>query len=51
MELRVAGFQMDVTNNVQENVEANAGLFNKASSAAADILLTPEGSLSGYTPI
>lgn len=47
--LRVAGAQMPVT----ENIGANLGWIEQAIDFAAreeaDILLTPEGSLSGYT--
>jgi len=50
MILRVAGTQMIVSNNVQQNVEAICEAIQQAGSSEADILLTPEGSLSGYTP-
>ena len=50
MEIRVAGAQLPVTKDVQANVEAISRAIDFASSEKADILLTPEGSLSGYTP-
>jgi predicted amidohydrolase len=48
--LRVAGFQMNVTNEIERNVATLCRAIAQASDAGADILLTPEGSLSGYTP-
>ena len=50
MQLRVAGFQMGVSENIQQNVTALNRAVEWAAQAGADILLTPEGSLSGYTP-
>ncbi len=49
MKIRVAGAQMRVSRDVQQNVAALCEAIQTASSADADILLTPEGSLSGYT--
>lgn len=49
MKIRVAGAQMRVSRDVQQNVAALCEVIQTASSADADILLTPEGSLSGYT--
>jgi len=48
-DFRVAGYQMPVTENVQENVQRIFETVDRASDAGAEILLTPEGSLSGYT--
>ena len=50
MNLRVAGTQMQVTPDVGQNVTAIRGAIQQARQAGADILLTPEGALSGYTP-
>ena len=48
-QLRVAGLQMLVSQDVSENeVRISAGLL-QAAQDEADWLLTPEGSLSGYT--
>ena len=51
VKLRVAGAQMPVTANVSANVDAICAAIDFAASENADILLTPEGSLSGYTPV
>ena len=48
MKLRVAGGQIEVTRDVSANVGAIARAIEFAQSEHADILLTPEGSLSGY---
>jgi len=48
--MRIAGAQMPVTRNVQENRERILRAIDAARGRGADILLTPEGSLSGYTP-
>jgi NAD+ synthase (glutamine-hydrolysing) len=50
MKLRVSGIQMEVTRDVERNVAALSRAIQEASSAGAEILLTPEGALSGYTP-
>lgn len=50
MTLRVAGFQQAVTSDIAANVAAILGAIERAADAGAEILLTPEGSLSGYTP-
>ena len=50
MNLRVAGFQIAVGRDVQQNAAAICRALRQAHAAQADILLTPEGSLSGYTP-
>ena len=47
--LRVAGAQIPVVRDIEENVTALNRAINYASDNGADILLTPEGSLSGYT--
>jgi predicted amidohydrolase len=49
MEFTVAGLQMPVTLNVDKNVDHICAGIDKAVTGEADILLTPEGSLSGYT--
>jgi len=48
--LRVATAQIPVTKNIEENVAAITRALDVAIQEKADILLTPEGSLSGYTP-
>ncbi|MEX2683330.1 MAG: carbon-nitrogen hydrolase family protein [Candidatus Sigynarchaeota archaeon] len=50
MKLRVAAAQIAVLGDIDLNVEAINNAIDFAASAGADILLTPEGSLSGYTP-
>ena len=50
MKIRVAGAQLPVTQDVQSNVSAMGRAIQFAIKEQADILLTPEGSLSGYTP-
>jgi len=47
--LRVAGAQLSVRNDVQKNLEAINRAIEFAAREKADVLLTPEGSLSGYT--
>jgi predicted amidohydrolase len=49
MQLRVAGAQIPVTNDIRANVETIARAIDFAAAEGADVLLTPEGSLSGYT--
>ena len=49
MKLRVAGAQIPVTEDVTENETAIGRAIRFAAKENADILLTPEGSLSGYT--
>lgn len=49
MKLRVAGAQLPVTGEIPANLAAIARAIEFARSEEADILLTPEGSLSGYT--
>ena len=49
MALRVAGIQMPVARNVAANQRYIEDAILWASAENADILLTPEGSLSGYS--
>jgi predicted amidohydrolase len=49
MNLRVAGFQMAVGQDIQENTGKIQAAIDWAAEMQADILLTPEGSLSGYS--
>ena len=49
MSLRVAGIQMPVTRDIRANRRHIEDAILWASAEKADILLTPEGSLSGYT--
>jgi predicted amidohydrolase len=49
MMLRVAGAQIPVQTDIQANTGAIERAIDFAADAQADILLTPEGSLSGYT--
>ena len=49
MSLRVAGIQMPVTRDIAANQRYIQDAIHWASAEKADILLTPEGSLSGYT--
>jgi predicted amidohydrolase len=48
--LRVAGAQIHVTTDVDANVAALTRAIEFAQRERADVLVTPEGSLSGYTP-
>src|SRR5688572_2584943 len=48
--LRVAGAQMHVTTDISANVAAITRAIDFAQQEKADVLVTPEGSLSGYTP-
>jgi len=49
MTLRVAAGQLPVQRDIEANVETLLGAVSSAAAEGADILLTPEGSLSGYT--
>lgn len=49
MKLRVAGAQIPVTRNIESNVKAITRGIEFAAREKARILLTPEGSVSGYT--
>ena len=48
--LRVAGTQFHVTTDIGANVAALTRAIAFAEREQADVLVTPEGSLSGYTP-
>ncbi len=48
MDIRVAGAQIEVCTDVAANVAAIRRGIHAASDTDADVLLTPEGSLSGY---
>jgi len=50
MNLRIAGAQLPVTESVADNEAAIGRALDFAAAEGAEILLTPEGSLSGYTP-
>ena len=47
--LRVAIAQIAVTRDIAKNVETIGRAIDRAVAEKADVLLTPEGSLSGYT--
>ena len=47
-EIRVAAAHIAVTNDVSRNLAALERAVRYAASEKADILLTPEGALSGY---
>ena len=49
MRIRVAGAQIPVTNKIEDNTDRICQAIDHAASMNAEILLTPEGSLSGYT--
>jgi predicted amidohydrolase len=49
MHIRAAGAQIPITPDISANVAAIERAIAYAASVRADILLTPEGSLSGYT--
>jgi predicted amidohydrolase len=46
--LRVAGAQIPVSRDIRKNVEAISRAIDYAAREKADVLVTPEGSLSGY---
>ena len=48
--MRVAGAQIAVTEDIEANVAAIRRGIEFAAAERADVLLTPEGSLSGYSP-
>jgi predicted amidohydrolase len=48
--LKVAVAQIPVTRDLDANVDAINRAIDRAVAEKADVLLTPEGSLSGYTP-
>ena len=45
----ISGLQMDVSNDIDSNRKQIVEAIKKAASEKADFLVTPEGSLSGYT--
>jgi len=47
--LRIAGLQMDVSSNIEENESTIVRYLNSLKDQNIDFLITPEGSLSGYT--
>ncbi len=47
--MRVCGAQLAVTHDIEANVAGLLRAVEHAAAAHADVLLTPEGSLSGYT--
>jgi len=47
-QVRIAGVQMEVTHDVSRNEQRLRAAIDQAAQEAADFLLTPEGSLSGY---
>ena len=47
--LRIAGLQMDVSNDIEENELTIIRNLNSLKNQNIDFLITPEGSLSGYT--
>jgi len=47
--LRVAGAKLSVSDNIDTNITAIKKAIDFAREEEADILLTPEGTLSGYT--
>jgi predicted amidohydrolase len=51
MKLRISGAQMPVTESVKANFESINNAIDFALNEKADILLTPEGSVSGYRHI
>jgi len=50
MTLRVAGAQIPVTRKIENNLATIHRALDFAITEKAEVLLTPEGSLSGYTP-
>ena len=50
MGLKVAGAQLPVVRDIDANVAAIHRAIDFAVAQGANILLTPEGSVSGYTP-
>jgi predicted amidohydrolase len=49
LSLVLSGLQMTVTNNIKKNQEQIINGIRKAAQEGASFLVTPEGSLSGYT--
>ena len=48
--MRVAGYQMPVCGDIAANTANITEAVGRAAERGAQVLLTPEGSLSGYTP-
>jgi len=48
--IRVAGAQVSVVRDITKNVETLTRAIEYAAREKANVLVTPEGSLSGYTP-
>lgn len=48
--VKIAGLQMSVTQDIKANERRILHGIQKAARNGADFLVTPEGSLSGYTP-
>jgi len=46
--IRIAGLQMNVSNNIEENESTIVRYLNILKDQDIDFLITPEGSLSGY---
>lgn len=51
MKIRVAGFQMPVTKDIKSNAQKIITAVDWTADNGGEILLTPEGSLSGYTHV
>ncbi len=49
MKIRVAGAQIPVTTDIESNAALIKRAIDSGRDEEADIVLTPEGSLSGYT--
>lgn len=49
MEIRMVGYQMAVSSDIRENACKIRAAIDWAADAGAEIPLTPEGPLSGYT--
>ena len=49
-EMKISGLQMDVSDDIVKNKDLILEGIRSASGAGSDFLVTPEGSLSGYTP-
>ena len=47
--MRIAGYQMAVRSDIEVNAVSVCGAIDRAAAGGAEIVLTPEGSLSGYT--
>ncbi|NRA39999.1 MAG: hypothetical protein HRU15_17785, partial [Planctomycetes bacterium] len=47
--MRIAAAQMNISPQIPQNVQHICNYIDQAAAAGAEILLTPEGSLSAYT--